>query len=377
MSRTAIAAAIAVTLAIVAAPAAAGPSSVVVGGMFNPRGIDVGPSGRLLVAESGAGAITEVRLKHRRPPAVSRFASLPAVPDPSLGPIDVARAGHGTAYVVMSGQTTPTPFGRLLRVKRNGSVSLVADIGAYQRGDIDPDDIEGNPAESNPNGLALLRGGHVLVADAAGNDLLLVDRRGRITTVARFKPELVPFPPGLPFGPPAGTLVPSESVPTAVAIGPDGAWYVSELKGFPFAKGSSRIWRIRPGSVGATCDPARPSTGPCRTVATGFSSVIDLAFGKRGTMYVLEIAKEGLVDVELRGNPPIGALWAVRHGSKRELAPGALLFPGGVAVAHGDKRDHDDHDRSSYLHDDDDTTLYVTTGAVFGPGAGAVVRVRD
>jgi hypothetical protein len=376
MSRVGLSTLVGVVVALLATPAAAGPGQVLVGGLFNPRGLDVGPSGRLLVAESGAGAITEIRQRRNRPPGVSRFASLPAVPDQSLGPVDVARSGNGAAYVVMSGppETTTTPFGRLLRVRRNGNVQPIADIAAYQRGDPDPDDLEDVPEESNPNGLALLGGGKVLVADAAGNDLLLVDGRGRITTVARFKPELVPWPPGLPFGPPAGTPVPAESVPTAIAIGPDGAWYVSELKGFPFAKGSSRIWRIRPGSAGATCDPVHPNTGPCRTVAKGFSSVIDLAFGENRTMYVLEIAKEGLVDVEVRGNPPIGALWAVRHGNKRELAAGTLLFPGGVAVA--DEHDEDDDDRHGFHHDDD-TTLYVTTGAVFGPGAGAVVRIRD
>jgi hypothetical protein len=232
----------------------------------------------------------------------------------------------------------------------------VADIAAYQASDPDPDDQEGIPEESNPNGLALLKGGDVLVADAANNDLLLVDDDGEITTVARFKPESVPFPGGIPDGPPAGTPVLAEAVPTAVAVGPDGAWYVSELKGFPSVKGSSRIWRIEPGSEDATCDPEQPDSGPCRTVGTGFTSVIDLAFGDDGEMYVLEIVKEGLLTAEQGGAPPIGALWVVEDGSKTELAPGSLLAPGGVALA-------------------DEETPYVTTGTFLGPGAGAVVRV--
>jgi hypothetical protein len=147
-----------------------------------------------------------------------------------------------------------------------------------------------------------------------------------------------------------------ESVPTAVAVGPHGDWYVSELKGAPFIKGTSRIWRIKHGSVDVTCDPAAPQTGPCRTVGTDFSSVIDLTFGRDGTMYVLEIAKNGLGDVLFHGGPPIGALWAVKNGEKTELGAGTLPFPGGVVQG-------------------DDGALYVTTGAVFGAGAGAVVRV--
>jgi len=207
-------------------------------------------------------------------------------------------------------------------------------------------------SESNPNGLALLGGGEVLVADAAANRLLHVDQHGTITTVARFRPETVPW--GLPFGPPIGTPVPAEAVPTAVAVGPDGAYYVSELTGFPFSKGVARIWRIAPGGVDALCDPAHPTTGRCTSVATGFSSVIDLAFGRDGTMYVLEIAKNGLAGALVLGTefPPIGALWAVKNGV-RTLVSDALVATGGVAVG-------------------DDGTVYVTTNT-FGPPGGSVV----
>jgi hypothetical protein len=351
-------AAILAGLAVLAAPAAAAPDGVVAEGLFNPRGITTGPAGRLLVAESGSGAILQIRLRGTGAPVTSTLTSLPAEAESSLGPVDVAVNGLGNTYVVMSGppEAGGGPFGRLIRVLPNGRSKLIADIAGYQEGDPDPDDLEGVPEESNPNGLALLGGRRVLVADAAGNDLLLVDAKRRITTVARFKPEEVPWPAGLPFGPPPGTPTPSESVPTAVAVGPDGAWYVSELKGFPFVKGTSRIWRIEPGAKDATCDPLQPQTGPCRTVGTGFSSVIDLVFGGDGTMYVLEIVKEGLLSVEFFDGPPIGALWAVKDGVKTELAPGTLLFPGGVTVSGG--------------------SLYVTTGSVFGPDAGSVVRVE-
>jgi hypothetical protein len=65
-----------------------------------------------------------------------------------------------------------------------------------------------------------------------------------------------------------GTRVPAEAVPTAVAVGPDGAYYVSELTGFPFSKGAARIWRVAPGCVDALCDPAHPAVGACTSVAT-------------------------------------------------------------------------------------------------------------
>jgi hypothetical protein len=147
-----------------------------------------------------------------------------------------------------------------------------------------PDDQENSPEDSNPFGLAILSGGGVLLADSANNDVLRINQKREITTVARFLPEDVPWPDGLPFpGPPPGTPVPAESVPTAIAIGPDGAWYVSELKGFPFAKGRSRIWRIEPGAENATCDPANPNTGACTTYATGFTSGPSTAARRRSS----------------------------------------------------------------------------------------------
>jgi hypothetical protein len=326
---------------------------VIADGLFDPRGIADAPGDRLLVAQSGSGTITLIRDADGRNPRSSIFAELP-----ESGLVDVAASGFGRAFAVAGGapEAGGGTFGQLLRVRRGGEPTVLADIAAYQETDPDEDDQDGIPDESNANGLAVLGGGRFLVTDAANNDLLLVDD-GEITTVARFLREDVPWPDGLPFpGPPPGTPVPAEAVPTAVAVGPDGAWYVSELKGFPFVPGSSRIWRIRPGAEDATCDPKQPDRGPCRTVATGFTSVIDLAFGDDGEMYVVEIVKAGLLSFEVFGEEPIGGLWRVKHGTKKELARDELMAPGGVAV--------------------DDDNIYVTTGTVFGEGAGAVVRIK-
>jgi hypothetical protein len=338
----------------VVATAGATSIRVVADGLDNPRGIDVAP-GRALVAESLTGAVTRLH------PWSRHGSPLATVPNA----VDVALTGRGwESYVVSGGPeppAAPPPGSRALyHVSSSGRVELVADIAAYQATDPDPDDQDGIPDESNPNGLALLGGGRILVSDAANNDLLRVDPRGHITTLARFKRELVGWPAYLPFGPPVGTPTPAEAVPTAVAVGPDGAYYVSELKGFPFAPGSSRIWRVERWAVNATCDPAHDQTGPCRTVAKGFTSVLDLAFGRDGTMYVLEMAKDSVGRVLVLGENPAttpGALIAVKRGKQRELAPGALMVPGGVAVG-GD-------------------ALYVTTGDILGPDGGTVVRVPD
>jgi hypothetical protein len=343
-----------------AGPASADPIKVVATGLNDPRGIyaDDGDHGdRLLVAQSGSGEITEILAGRKSDPVVRPFATLPADSSPS----DVVGYGWRSAFVTAGfpPETGADPVGGLVKVLRDGEGSLVADIAAYQAEDPDPFDQEGAPTETNPFGVALVRNG-VLVTDAAGNDLLKISKDGSIETVARFPTRSIPYegPPD-PEAPPPGTLIDAEAVPTAVAVGPDGAWYVSELRGFPFTKGASRIWRIEPGTEDVTCDPDA-KRGPCRVFADGFTSVIDLAFAGK-TMLVLEIAKDGLLGLEgaPEGSPPPpGALWAVEHGRKSEIAPGALLAPGGVAVA-------------------DEERFYVTTGTVFGPGGGEVVRITD
>ncbi len=101
------------------------------------------------------------------------------------------------------------------------------------------------------------------MADAAANDLLQVDADGTITTLAVFPSQMVDAPAEL--GMPEGSQMPAESVPTTVALGPDGAYYVGELTGFPFPVGKARIWRVVPGQ--------HPTV-----YATGFTNIISLAF---------------------------------------------------------------------------------------------------
>jgi hypothetical protein len=337
----------ALVLAATVAPAAS--ARIIASGLDDPRGIGFAPGGRILVVESLSGEITQLRRQRGFPR--STIATVP-------GAVDIASRGGGRTYAVIGSPPPSAPPGRpaalLVRIRADGSWHTVADIGAYQKGDPDPHDLEGNPRTSNPNGLALLRDGRILVVDAEGNDLLLVGRNGSVKTVARFPTRTVPWPSGLGEGPPPGTPVPSEAVPTSVTVGPDGAWYVAELRGFPFTPGKSRVWRVDPRAREVECG----SSPRCRVYRDGFTSVIDLDFGD-DRLYVLEIAKQGLLAVEVFGAPPIGALWAVEDRRKSELARGKLLAPGGIAVGatrHGE-------------------VAFITTGTIFGPGKGQVVRL--
>jgi len=143
---------------------------------------------------------------------------------------------------------------------------------------------------------------------------------------------------------PPGSKIPAESVPTSVAKGPDGAWYVGELTGFPFQVGLARIWRVVPGHA--------PTV-----FATGFTNIIDLQFDRHGRLYVLEMAKSGLLAAEAPGGNTNGALIRInRDGSRTEIASAGLTLPGGVAI---DGRGH----------------IYVTINST-SPGTGKVVRIK-
>ena len=125
------------------------------------------------------------------------------------------------------------------------------------------------------------------MTDAGGNDLLKVDHKGRISVVAVFPTQPVEAPPDIPDLPPA---IDAQAVPTSVVKGPDGAFYVGQLTGFPFPPGGASVFRVVPGH-----DP--------EVFAGGFTNIIDIAFDKRGRLYVLEIATGGLLNTP-RGPAP-------------------------------------------------------------------------
>jgi hypothetical protein len=233
----------------------------------------------LLVADAGAGI---VELRHGEGQLV---AELPGVTD--VGPI-----GRGDMYAVRGGGPGLTT-GALFRVS-HGSMRLVADLYAFEAR------VNPHPAavDSNPFDVEVLNGGDVLVADAGGNDLLIVAQNGSVDWIAVFPDELVstanlktlvgcptPVLPELAFACDLPPNLPAQPVSTSVAVGPDGAYYVSELKGFPAPRGRSRIWRVDPGARHVDC----ATSSACSVVATGFTSIVDLTFAPNGTLYVVEI----------------------------------------------------------------------------------------
>jgi hypothetical protein len=307
--------------------------TVVMDKLDDPRGLAFGPGGALFVAEAGyggapcppvppggvalncyglTGAIS--RLWHGRQDRV--VSGLPSVSfrlgASARGPHDIAMRfgkgagssvlGVGGAHVTIGLENDPASrevqsrpdLGKLVHIPASALLapsadlcdhdcwSPVFDIAAYEIGG-GPD---GGAPESDPYGLLVERrggpgddedqedGGDVVV-DASGNSLLRVDEDGHISLLGVF-PSRTTTPPR----PTPGTTALTDSVPTAVVVGPDGAYYVGELAGIPFAgttkdgktRDKSNVYRIEAGQ-----DPYHPTVF-LDGHATGFNAIIDMAF---------------------------------------------------------------------------------------------------
>jgi hypothetical protein len=200
----------------------------------------------------------------------------------------------------------------------------IADLAAYEA-QHNPDHGAGpgptyaQPSiDSDPYGFVPFHGGYAII-DAAGNDLLQVTPDGKVSLLAVFPTQSIRLTPTerKQHRPTAPPVLPVQSVPSAIAVGPDGALYVGELTGWPYRIGSARVWRVVPGK--------KPTV-----FARGFTNIGDLAFDGKD-MLVLEIASKGVQ------NPAsTGALIRVSPGGKRTvLASTGLIFPTGVAVGKG------------------------------------------
>jgi hypothetical protein len=140
--------------------------------------------------------------------------------------------------------------------------------------------------------------------------------------------------------------MPAQAVATSVAIGPDGAYYVGELKGFPAPTGASRVWRIESGTRHPVCG----SSPACQMVADGFTSIIDLTFGPNGELYVVELDEAGWLAMEFgQGVGGSVNVCTLGGGSCQQIATGLPMLSSAAVAPDG--------------------TVYVLTNALIPGGA--------
>jgi hypothetical protein len=327
--RTATLVALAPVAGLVASPAAATTTSILsiaanisvyATGFNNPRGLKFGPDGHLYVAEGGPGGSSSTAglcdqvvppvgpytgsatggriskvVNGARVTVTDQFPS--SQTSPNLGNLvsgvaDVAWIG-GTMYALTAGGgcshgVANAPNG-IYRVHTNGSISLVADLGAFQKAHPvarpEPDDFE-------PDGtwysMLALRGDLYAVEPNHG-ELDRVTTSGNISRVADISAS-------------QGHIVPT-------AIDAHGNFYVGNLNTFPIAHGSSKILKITP-------------SGYVAPVVWGLTTVVGVAFDNRDRMYVLENT-----DGAPEPTPGLGDIVRVDPSRKKVVVVSGLALP--------------------------------------------------
>lgn len=316
-----------------------------VGGAFSGPlfGLATAPNGDVLVADAGAGIAT----RHG-----GLDIALPGVTD--VGPI-----GRGSMWATTGAGADPTAdTGQGIYRVAKGTTRLIANLFEFEAAN-DPDNAG---VDSNPFDVQSLGGGAALVADAGGNTLLRVSNQGHVEVLAVFPDELVSTANAKAlFGCPDQNqplcglpdMMPAQAVPTSIAVGSDGYYYVGELKGFPAPTGASNIWRVAQDAAGAVCG----SSPDCvKVFEGGFTSIIDLAFDSNGMLYVAELDEQSWFAVEVLGGGVGGSINAcdVDALTCTEIASGIPIL---TAITFGK-----------------DGTLWATENALI-PGVADVVDV--
>ncbi len=293
------------------------------------------------------GTVKVEQIKNGKMSTVAEFRSYTALQG-------IAPVGAGNAYITTGGADL-AEHGELYRVSK-GNVRMVADLGAYEYAN-DPDAMAGvqwkdqrceaidgfsEGPQNNPFKVEALTGGTALIADAAGNTLLSATTAGEIDWMAIFNPPLddngdwmVRWDAGE-----GEESVPCyvQPVPTSVAVGPDGYVYVGELtgtvapedgfSGLPAPRGLSRVWKIPADANNVVC---AEDSGECQVLIRNLTSVIDLAIGPDGLLYVVEFDENSWWASFIPGLAAGGTITAYNlDGTFVETVASGLSFPSAI-----------------------------------------------
>lgn len=268
------------------------PSPVTIAsGLISPLSLAVDGRGTIYTTQNFAGQLTKI--------SHGKTSTVFATSDGSeVGGVSVS--GSSITFTITGPKTTVN------RIDSRGHVRTLADVGAYEA-KVNPDRrvtygikhlapscAAQFPAEvpasytglvdSHPYATTIYRG-DTYVADAAGNDILRIEQRGRIHTVAVLPAlaSVITAEAAAANGIPScavGKTYLFEPVPTDVEVGPGGWLYVSSLPGGP-----------EDASLGArgSVFKVNPRNGHVVQVAKGLLGATNLAVTPRGDIYATEL----------------------------------------------------------------------------------------
>jgi DNA-binding beta-propeller fold protein YncE len=336
---------------------ASGPNAggvAVATGLNGPMGVLVAPDGNVWVAETGIGGPREITLPNPESGQMetaklgdsarilkigvdgkmTEVVSLPSVlmGEEGLGANRLAIL-DGIVYVTNGGWLEDIKMERIplmaavVKVDM-GKATEVANTWDFEKAQ-NPDK---GPLDTHPYGLAVSPDKMLLVADAAGNDLLKVDpTTGKVQLVATF-----PDVPGPMPNPEREGKNLTEAVPTGIAVDANGNLFVSLLPGAPMMPGTAKVVKVAP-------------DGTVSDYATGLTTLTDLRMGPDGNLYAVSIGQM----TEQGPAPNSGALIRVKPGMASEVILDALSLPTSV----------------DFTKDGD---AYVTINGAGQPGSGEV-----
>ncbi|MBW4535576.1 MAG: ScyD/ScyE family protein [Pleurocapsa minor HA4230-MV1] len=242
-----------------------------------------------------------------------------ALPDGSdaSGINDLEFDADGNAYGIVGLASNPanrdsllqvTDFSHLIAIDNfdgGASWTRLTDFGVYEQNN-NPD---GQDVITNLYDL-LIEDNTAYVIDAGGNDLLSQRAFGGEPTL-----ETV-FPTTTTTDPLTGEEIVRQPVPTSIAVGPDGAFYVGELTGAPFQAETAEVYRLN-------------AEGQPEVYAEGFTNIADLAFDESGGLYVLEYDADGIAN----GSDAGALIYMSPDGKTRTtIADDELINPTGLEI---------------------------------------------